>query len=71
MEELTVPFELKNDCFAYSSMRHRCETLKDFYSGLERCKGCPFYKTKAEYEQGLKIGMTQAEYAAYYNSRVR
>lgn len=43
----------KNSCFAYSKELKRCTALKDFYAPKPRasCRGCPFYKTREQFER--------------------
>ena len=41
----------KKDCFGYSKINNRCSVLIDTYCKHEECK---FYKTRKEYEKGIK-----------------
>ena len=41
----------KRDCFGYSSINNRCSVLTETVCKKEECR---FYKTKKEFEKGLK-----------------
>lgn len=45
-------FKTKNDCFAYSKERRRCEALTYTYCTFEDT--CAFYKTKEQVEKEEK-----------------
>ena len=45
--------ETKKDCFGYDKLTNRCRVLTETYCKKEVCK---FYKTKKQYERGIKLG---------------
>ena len=45
--------ETKKDCFGYDKITNRCRVLTETCCKKEVCK---FYKTKKQYERGIKPG---------------
>ena len=49
--EMDIYSGVKKDCFAYGSINNKCSILLETYCKNGNCK---FYKTKREFEKGLK-----------------
>lgn len=48
-QETEMSERIHRDCFAYDKRKHRCDALNE-----TECKNCHFYKTREEYEKGVR-----------------